>query len=159
MSAPGAVEAVLHRVMRTSSAESGAHDVALLALRLMSGMPMLMIYGSQKLPIEGGFLGMVEKMALPMPVLLAWTGALTEVIGGACLIFGLLTRPAALMIGAALTVALVVYHDGHAFEHREKALLYAVQCLAMLLLGPGRVSLDHWWVRRRQTRVTGPSSR
>lgn len=139
----------LEQLLATTRSGSAAHDFGLLALRLMVAIPMVVVYGINKLPIEAGFLRMVERMGLPAPVFFAWSGALAELVGGTLLAVGLLTRGAAAAIISTLTVALVVYHRGHAFEHREKALMYAVMLLVLLLIGPGRFSLDQLWLSRR----------
>jgi putative oxidoreductase len=84
-----------------------------------------------------------ERFEVPLPDLAVPAVGVLEIVGGALLIIGLLTRLAALllalnMVGALLTAGRVVGGDFH--------LVYAPALLiAMLLLlwsGPGRLSVD-----------------
>ncbi len=71
--------------------------------------------------------------------------ALTEVVGGLLIAFGLLTRPAAAAAAVFLAVA-VTHHWSSGFlwtqSGFEYPLLWAVVCLAFAIRGGGRFSLD-----------------
>jgi len=118
-------------------------DVAALLLRLTCGVSLALAHGWGKLPIDGGFLRMVERMGLPWPALFAWGAVGAEVVGGLLLAVGLFTRWAAVSVVVTVGMALVVYHAGHPFEHRELAILYTAMAAAVALSGPGRLAIDH----------------
>ena len=55
--------------------------------------------------LDGKFLGGVEKMGLPMPVVFAWAAVASELAAAAMVGLGLFTRPAALMVMTTMAVA------------------------------------------------------
>jgi putative oxidoreductase len=127
-----------------------ARDLALLVLRGIAGFTMAW-HGWQKIDGGvGGFKGFVESLGLPFPGLLAPVVTALEFGGGILLILGLLTRLWALLIGIemAFTAFLVkatkldVGFIGAEGAGYELDLLILAACVALLLLGPGRVSLD-----------------
>jgi putative oxidoreductase len=98
----------------------------------------------------GGFKGFVESLSLPVPGLLAPVVTALEFGGGLLLIVGLLTRLWALLIGVEMvfTAFLVkaakldlgfIGSEGTGYE---LDLLILAACVTLILLGPGRVSLD-----------------
>jgi putative oxidoreductase len=125
-------------------------DVGLLVLRGIAGFTMAW-HGWQKIDGGvGGFKGFVESLGLPFPGLLAPVVTGLEFGGGLLLIAGLLTRLWALLIGVemAFTAFLVkaskldVGFIGSEGTGYELDLLILAACVALILLGPGRVSLD-----------------
>jgi putative oxidoreductase len=58
------------------------------------------------------------------------------------IVFGLFTRFATIPLIIAMSVALFVSHNGDVFGDGEKAALYLAGYLALLLTGPGKISLD-----------------
>lgn len=126
------------------------HGLGLAILRAFAGLTMA-YHGWDKLPIESGFLGMVERMGMPWPIASAWVAVGSELVGGLLLAIGWQSRAAAAAILATLAVAIFGYHAGHAFAHRELALLYSAIAMAVLVDGPGAVSMDTW-LRVRKTR-------
>jgi putative oxidoreductase len=93
-----------------------------------------------------------------MPGVLQSLAALAEFGGGLALILGLLTRLACLGIGGTMVVALVTVHlpKGDPFVGKpgspsfEPAAVYLACALLVLLLGPGRFSLDALLFRSRR---------
>jgi putative oxidoreductase len=126
-------------------------SLAPVVLRVAVGVVMA-AHGLQKLqggPAEGFGQGMLGGMlGLPAPELLGWLVTIAELVGGILLIFGLLTRLATIPLIAVLlgAIALVkadmglIVDDGAGAE-LDLALLAGL--VAVLLLGPGRPSLDH----------------
>jgi putative oxidoreductase len=91
------------------------------------------------------FRGNVERTGVPLPGVMAWAAALAEFAGGALLILGWLTRPAALMLCGNMLVATTRVHwkgglVGQSGYEFALALLGAL--VALLLGGPGALSLD-----------------
>jgi putative oxidoreductase len=121
--------------------------VAPLALRTMIGIVMA-AHGWQKVQQGvGEFAGFVQSLNVPFPTLTAYVVTGLELGGGILLILGLATRLWALLIGVEMifTTILVKVDAGLIAEGgagAELDLLILAGCLALVVLGPGRVSLD-----------------
>jgi putative oxidoreductase len=123
-------------------------DVGLLVLRL-TGLMLAIGHGWSKITNPGMMAGMLEKIGMPAPHLLAWLAAIGEFGGGLLLTLGLLTRFGAFLVVAVMSVALIQVHlhdplftpmtGGGA---KEPALLYLLPALTLLFTGAGRFSLD-----------------
>jgi putative oxidoreductase len=96
-----------------------------------------------------GFGGFLSSAGLPAGLLLAWFVTLLELVGGAMLILGLLSRVIAglLIVELIVAIALVTGQAGLISGEQgvgyERDLAYITGFLVVLLLGPGRPSLDH----------------
>src|SRR5215211_7635649 len=95
-----------------------------------------------------GFGEFLSSAGLPAGLLLAWFVTLLELVGGAMLILGLLSRVIAglLIVELLVAIALVTGQAGLIAEEGvgyERDLAYIAGFLVVLLLGPGRPSLDH----------------
>jgi putative oxidoreductase len=122
-----------------------------LFLRVGVGVVMAW-HGWQKL--DGGvsnFAAFVESLGIPAPTLTAYVVTVIELVGGTALIFGVLTRVAASLIAIEMALtgfwvkpsklqAPFIGTEGTGFE-LDVALM--VGALALALLGPGRLSVDH----------------
>lgn len=100
-----------------------------------------------------------QEWGIPAPALNAAVSAYTEVIGGALLILGLLTRLAAIpllvnMVVATVTVKLKKVTGLDDFVELDEP-LYALSFLWLLFSGPGRVSLDALLARLLRRRGAG----
>ncbi|MGC4011301.1 MAG: DoxX family membrane protein [Pseudomonas sp.] len=83
---------------------------------------------------------------LPTPDTLALLVAIAEILLPALLLLGLATRLAALGLLLMTAVIQLVFPDGWMNFH----LYWAALALAILALGPGRLSIDYWlgiWLR------------
>jgi putative oxidoreductase len=97
-----------------------------------------------------GTMGFFTQMGMPAPV--AFLVICTEFFGGLGLIFGLLTRIAALGIGVEMIGAIFMVHMPNGFfmnwagnqkgEGFEYHLLAIAMCAALLLRGAGAFSVD-----------------
>ena len=122
----------------------GRGAVGLLLLRLVAGAAFL-LHGSGK--IQSPFSWMPPEA--PIPGVLQALAAVAEFFGGGLgWIVGFLTPIASLGVLATMTVA-ILFHvgQGHPFVGAggpsfELALVYWVVALLLILLGPGRFSLD-----------------
>lgn len=87
-----------------------------------------------------------DQMGIPAAGIIAPVAATLEIVGGAALILGLLTRVFAGLLGAQMVVALFMVHiPGGVFVENggfELVLALAAGALALFLVGPGRVSVD-----------------
>src|SRR5918997_6693607 len=96
-----------------------------------------------------GFGEFLSSAGLPAGLLLAWFVTLLELVGGAMLILGLLSRVMAGLMTVKLLVAITVVSgargllSGEQGVGFERDLAYIAGFLVVLLLGPGRPSLDH----------------
>jgi putative oxidoreductase len=114
---------------------------------------MMFAHGVDKL--SGGAAGIagfgefLSSAGLPAGLLLAWFVTLLELVGGAMLILGLLSRVIAGLMTVELLVAIALVTgangliSGEQGVGYERDLAYIAGFLVVLLLGPGRPSLDH----------------
>jgi putative oxidoreductase len=125
--------------------------LAVLILRLFLGFAFMM-HGSQKLlgAFGGGGVagvaGMLGKLGIEPSHLWAWVVSITEFVGGVCLFFGFLTRfwAAGLVIDMAVAVVKVNLVNGFFVGNNgvELPLTFGVIALAIVLTGPGSLSMD-----------------
>lgn len=128
-------------------------DLGPLCLRVGVGAAFA-VHGWQKYDQIGvsNFAGFLESLNVPAPETVAWLQTIAEGIGGLMLIVGLMTRLAtlpliAIMIGAITLVKVDLPGVGFVVDasvgigwELETALLAGL--LALLFVGPGRLSLD-----------------
>jgi putative oxidoreductase len=147
--APGAANA-RDLLLGEATTGSRAADLGLLLLRVIAGSALAFAHGLDKVPPSDPFVGWVGSMGMPAPGVLAWLSATAEFGGGLLLAFGLLTRPAALLICGNMLIVTLVAHAGDPFGDREKAVLFGAIALLYLLAGAGRYSLDALIRRERR---------
>jgi putative oxidoreductase len=136
----------------------GLEWVARLVVRVAVGLEF---FGSGlgKLGNLSGLTQYFRSLGIPAPEIQAPFVATTEFVCGALIAIGLLTRPAAVMLCGVMAVAVVTaaVPEKHitATWHGLLEFLYLPEVLLFLLLawlivvGPGRASLDAWLSRRR----------
>jgi putative oxidoreductase len=125
-----------------ASFPSGRAGIALLALRLFVGVAFI-LHGLGRIRDLPGFAAVYH---------ISWGQALaaklTQIIGGVCLIVGVLTPVAGLGIAATMVVATrILLEKGEAFINPsghswEGCAFYVVAGGVIALLGPGRYSVD-----------------
>ena len=114
-----------------------------LLLRVVLGA-IFVAHGFQKISSDmREFTHTVGHLGFPMPVLFAWAAALSEFLGGICVLVGLFTRWAALAIAVVMTVAVtqVHLHQGLLQGYEYPLALLAI-AIAIVLTGAGPASLD-----------------
>jgi putative oxidoreductase len=129
-------------IFGSGTAGTPAADVGLAILRIVAGALLVYLHGLGKIPPPEGFVGRIEGMGFPAPLLFAWLAALAEVVGGILIAIGLFTRPAALYVTIHFVVVVLVAHAGDTLGDRELPILFLVIALALALTGPGRYSVD-----------------
>jgi putative oxidoreductase len=127
-----------------------------LPVRLGLGV-VFIAHGTQKVFGAWGGRGLSAFMENPAPLGLkpAWlwmaAAALSELIGGLLVLFGLVTRLGAVLIFIVMLVAILGVHwaggfflkGGDARDGIEYAFTLALMCVALLISGGGRYSLDY----------------
>ncbi len=119
-------------------------NTALLLLRLTIGV-MMIHHGQEKLADPQQFADTyVASLHLPFPLFFAYAAGFSELIGSWLLILGLLTPLGALAITGTMSVAAYqhILTAGLNIYVLELVVLYLGGSLALLLLGPGRISFD-----------------
>ena len=122
--------------------------LGLLLIRIFAGLAMAVSHGWAKIPPSEGFIQRVGEMGFPAPEFFAWSAGLSEFVGGIFIAIGLFTRPSAFFLTFTMAVAAFGGHGGDGFGAQEKALLYGVLAIFLLIQGPGKFSLD-WFIHRR----------
>lgn len=94
-----------------------------------------------------------EEYHVPLlpPELAAYLGAAGELVLPVLLFAGLLSRPAALALLLVNAMAVLSYPQLFSFECPAAIndhFYWGVMLLALLVYGPGKLSLDHWLARR-----------
>ena len=120
---------------------AGAFNIGMLILR--GGMAALMIpHGFDKLmnfPKYSkdfmNFMGTGQTASLALLVF-------AEFFCACFVLLGLFTRLACIPLIIAMTVALVKAHKGLVFSEGEHATLFIIGFLTVLILGPGKISVD-----------------
>jgi putative oxidoreductase len=125
-------------------------NLGLLWIRVFMGLGISLFHGYGK--VFGGrmeqFTEGVGKIGFPSPDLFAWAAALSEFLGGILIALGLGTRIAAFFVFSTMTVAAFIRHASDTFDVKELALLYGTIAMAIVLIGPGRFSLDYLICKR-----------
>jgi putative oxidoreductase len=129
-------------------ATTGLVPYAPTILRVVAGI-FFVVYGWNKLQDTAGWQAMLTGLGFPAPLLLSWFVLLLELVGGAALILGLLVRPLALLFAIEMVVSSVTVKLGLGFAPVgadmagiELDLALLATALALVILGPGRLSVD-----------------
>jgi putative oxidoreductase len=123
-----------------------AFSYGLLPIRIMAGI-VFIAHGIPKFyGVSGGF-GFFQSINLPPELFLPI--ALLEVIGGLAILLGVVTRIASLLFILEMTGAIVFvklskgFVGGYEFE-----LLLISICISLVLVGPGRISIENYFLKR-----------
>lgn len=125
---------------------SSIFSYGLLPIRIMVGI-VFIAHGIPKFYDTSGGYGFFQSINLPPELFIPI--ALLEVIGGLAILFGILTRISSAlfiieMIGAIVTAKLSKgFVGGYEFE-----LLLISICLTLLILGPGKISIENYLLKR-----------
>lgn len=133
-----------------SNSSSIPKDIILLAVRVFVGFAMLS-HGYPKLQmlLAGGkieffdFLGMGPQITLILTVV-------AEFVCSILLILGLFTRISLGFLIFTMVIAGFVVHGADPFEKREMSLIYLSVYLLLMIMGAGKVSVDHMIERRKR---------
>ncbi|MDW3652189.1 MAG: DoxX family protein [Bacteroidia bacterium] len=126
----------------STTEDSPMADLGLLILRVGAGLSLAFGHGLGKIPATEGFIEGVGKMGFAMPALFAWAAALSEFLGGIFIALGFATKPSSVLITITMLVAAFIRHAEDPFGRKEKAILFALIAIYLLLKGAGKYSLD-----------------
>ena len=115
--------------------------LGLTLLRMFAGIGLI-THGLGKLPPSEKFVAGVAQMGFPLGGAFAWAASLSEFVGGALLLVGLLTRPACAFVLFTMCTAIYGVHWKAPFAEKELALLYGFLALAFMMMGAGDWSVD-----------------
>lgn len=133
-----------------------AREVGILVMRF--AMVVVLVHGIGKLlgvgpaaTSPGNFAGFVGSLGFPVPILFAWIVTLTESFGALFIMFGFLTRLSAAFMAINFFVATFLVHLSNGFSAYqppgsagfEYTLFLMLISIAVILIGPGRYSIDH----------------
>jgi putative oxidoreductase len=128
----------------STSVSDNAFSFAVFVLRVGAGTLLMIQHGLDKLM---HFAQKAPKFADPFHIGTTTSLALVvfaEFFCAAFLILGLFTRIACIPLVIAMGTALVFVHKGQYFGAGESAGLYLVCFIALLFMGPGKISLDRF---------------
>lgn len=137
-------ESALGLIKRYITQNSLVSSAGLLLLRLAIG-GMMIHHGQEKLADPATFAtNYVVPLHLPFPLFFAHVAGLSEVLGSWCVILGFLTPLGALALTSTMAVAGYshILTSGLNIYVLELVVLYLGGSLGILLIGPGRFSLD-----------------
>jgi putative oxidoreductase len=125
-------------------------DWGIAVLRLGFGLILALNHGLGKMMALGKFVEGVAAGGMPIPWVLGPAAALSEFLGGLLVAVGLFARPAALFVATTMLVAVLHVHAADPFAKKELALTYAIAALAVLVAGPGKLSIDGLWLAKKR---------
>lgn len=96
--------------------------------------------------------GFPSPLATPPVFTMYWFAGSIELIGGALLLAGLLTRPVALIMSGEMAFAYFISHAPRGFfpilNRGDAAILFCFAFLYIAFAGPGPISADALWRRK-----------
>ncbi|QZT37843.1 DoxX family protein [Halosquirtibacter xylanolyticus] len=124
------------------SSEKGGSNLALLILRLTFGLLMLS-HGWAKWE---AFDTLVAKEEFPSIIISVKVSLILAILAELCcsllVVVGAFTRIATIPIIFTMLVAIFVIHLGDPLAQKELALLYLAGYTTILIMGPGKISID-----------------
>ncbi|HQS81034.1 MAG TPA: DoxX family protein [Thiobacillus sp.] len=128
----------------------------------MLGLRLLLAWefgeaGIEKFNGDNWFADIQDAFPFPfslVPTEISWSLATwSELIGAVALVIGLGTRFFSLSLIILTIVAWASVHAGNGYNVCDNGyklpLMYLVMFVPLLLSGPGKLSLDHYWLARR----------
>ena len=133
-----------------SNSSSIPKDIILLVVRVFVGFAMLS-HGFPKLQmlLAGGKIEFFDFMGLGPQISLILT-VFAEFVCSILLILGLFTRVSLGCLIFTMIIAGFVVHVADPFEKREMALVYLSVYLLLMVIGAGKISVDHMIERRKR---------
>jgi len=130
------------RKLLSTSYSDGAFNFALLVQRVATGLLMLIGHGLPKISnfsdLSSSFydpfhIGHRQSLILVI---------LAELFCSMLMVLGLFTRIVAFVLVVDLSVAVFIYHYGQPLKNVDLGAIYLTSVFTIMILGPGRVSVD-----------------
>jgi len=130
------------RKLLSTAYTDGAFNFAMLVQRVATGLLLLIGHGLPKISnfsqLSSGFydpfhIGHRNSLVLVI---------LAELFCSMFMVLGLFTRIAALIIVVNLSIAVFVFNHGQPLKSVDLASIYLVSAFTVMILGPGRISVD-----------------
>ena len=128
--------------LNSISYKEGGFNISMLLIRVLFGSAMIINHG---LPKIMSFAERADKFYDPFHIGHKWSLLLVifaEVFCSFFVIIGLFTRIAAVPLIIAMAVAAFMANGGQPFSDQEAALTFLIAFLSLLIVGPGRFSVD-----------------
>ena len=123
-------------------------DWGRLVLRIAIG-GLLIIHGLQGLADPARRVGLTSSFGVPLPEISTWLSILGEIGTSVAVVAGLLTRVSALLMAVLMGTTWLVANLGKPLIEagepglaHENSMFFGLAAVAVLLLGPGRLSFD-----------------
>jgi len=131
-----------------------AAALVVLTVRVVAG-GFLVAVGIGKFADHASEVADFRHYGVPLPDLAVPLAGVIEVVGGVCVVLGLLIRPAAAIVAVNLLVALLTagVTDGGTF-HLVIGPLVMLAMVVLVITGAPAPSLDAWLLSRRSPRST-----
>jgi putative oxidoreductase len=131
----------MKRLLSTAYTDS-IFNLTLFLLRVSFGLLIFMNHGIAKLT---NYSTWKAQFFDPFHIGSAYTLMLSifaEVFAAMLLVLGLFTRVSALILVINMLFASFIFHKGHPIKSYEDSIMYLFGFLSILLLGPGKISVD-----------------
>ena len=99
------------------------------------------MHGTSKLTGWDGWSGMITG-TLGLPLFFAHLVTWVEILGGALLIIGFLTRYAAIALSTIMVVAIAAVKAPSGFMNGELDYTFLAVLISLIITGPGKLALD-----------------
>lgn len=131
-------------------------DLAKLMLRLLFGLSLALNHGWPTLKAAiGGAADFPDPLGFGPELTIFLVGS-AEFLFALLVAVGLLTRISAIPVVFSFAVAFFIFHAGDPFGDKELAYLYLSAMTAILILGPGKYSLDYKLFQPEESTETDP---
>lgn len=128
--------------------DGAGRDLGLLLLRVGLGFGLIYAHGYGKLMrLIGGDYGFPDPLGIGSGLSFG-LAVFAEFFCALAIAIGFMTRLATVPMIILFAVAFFIVHGGDPFPDKEKAFLYLIGYVVLLLTGPGRMSLDQTLRRR-----------
>tara|TARA_S200000501_G_scaffold125263_1_gene118265 strand:- start:1153 stop:1575 length:423 start_codon:yes stop_codon:yes gene_type:complete len=128
------------------------NNIGLLILRVTTGMLMLVNHGFGKILAgkdrwEKLGNALTDLIGFPtLNVFFGFMASFAESIGAILIAIGLFTRSASVLLFITMLVAIIKHFKDNEFA--ELAFIYWVLCLVFMMTGPGKLSVDNFFLSK-----------
>lgn len=121
---------------------ASSFDISMLLLRIAAGGTMAYVHGWAKLKNFTGYARDFDSYFGMSPTLSLSLAIFAEFFCAIFIVLGLFTRLSTIPLLICMSVAFFIAHHGSILAKGELSFIYLAMFLVILLVGPGRVSVD-----------------